>query len=101
MSKSASASPETTAARWKITSGRLAIRAATAAASAMSSFAATVATGEPAGGVGSITSTSVIRVSPGGGSFASDAATFAPSMPAAPVIRMCIRTVLPLILPLR
>ena len=94
MSKSISASPETIAERWKITSGRAASAVCTAAASVMSSVPTSTGKGA-AGAFGATTSTSVIASTPGSGSLAKDCASFAPIMPAAPMIRIFMPRLLP------
>src|ERR1700693_5573752 len=91
--KSSSASPDTTAARWKIASGRPATAARAAAASAISAALVTTLPENPSGFCGALTSISVtwsigLLLSP-------PAATrrvvnLRPIIPAAPVMRMCM-----------
>src|SRR6516162_748888 len=92
-SKSSSASPETTAARWNMTSGRASTSAVNAAASLISAAMLSTAPPKFSGFGGALTSTSV-SLSTGrplsAPSRASCAVSFRPIMPPAPVIRMCI-----------
>src|ERR1700731_4506085 len=91
--KSSSASPDTTAARWKITSGRPATAALAAAASAMSAALLSTLPVKPCGFCGALTSISVslsIGLPLSAPAATSRATSLRPIIPAAPVMRMCM-----------
>src|SRR5580658_5573881 len=92
-SKSSSASPDTTAARWKITSGRPAMAARAAAASAISAALVVTVPVKPCGFCGALTSISVsfsIGLPLSAPAATSRATSLRPIIPAAPVMRMCM-----------
>src|ERR1700730_6971446 len=92
-SKSSSASPDTTAARWKITSGRPAGAAPAAAASAISPALVATLPENPSGFCGALTSISVnlsIGLPLSAPPATSRATSLRPIIPAAPVMRMCM-----------
>src|SRR5580698_1967731 len=92
-SKSSSASPDTTAARWKITSGRPVMEAAAAAASAISAALVATTPLKPCGFCGVLTSINVslsIGLPLSAPAATSRATSLRPIIPAAPVMRMCM-----------
>src|ERR1700719_480746 len=92
-SKSSSASPDTTAARWKITSGRPATAARAAAVSAISPALVATLPGNPSGFCGALTSLSVnssLAWRWSAPAATSRATSLRPIMPAAPVMRLCM-----------
>src|ERR1700686_749073 len=92
-SKSSSASPDTTAARWKITSGRPATAARAAVASAISAALVTTLPVNPCGFCGALTSISVsfsIGLPLSAPAVTRRATSLRPIIPAAPVMRMCM-----------
>src|SRR5580704_9796547 len=100
-SKSSSASPDTTAARWKITSGRPATAARATAVSAISAALVATLPVNPCGFCGVLTSISVslsIGLPLSAPAATSRATSLRPIIPAAPVMRMCMDCRPPVIL---